>query len=254
MSIKIEKEPIYNQIKDTSAAYENLTIRGLQESLTTNITTVGFTDTQPIIMFNSTTALQVVSTSTDDAAGGIGAQKIRVSGLYSDAGDNNKYKPRVAEFAMNGTTTVSSASSGTNLFSIINKVEMVDNGTGNCNQGDIKVFRTGTTNLMGFIKATYSHSHAFFFGVSDSKTLLIKDLHLSCFAQTACIIKIYTQNLITGARVLNTQILITDTTTHINHQLNLKINSNLVVFAHVSNLETIIGSNFITMNASTLLI
>ena len=254
MSVKIEKEPIYNQIKDASSAFDNLTIRGINETLTNGSSVVGFNNTNALIQYNGLTAVQVVSTSALDTATGTGAQKIRITGLYSDAGDGNRYKTRVAEFAMNGTTNVSSTTLGTNSFSIINKVEMIGNGSTNCNQGDISVKKTGTSSLMGFIKATYSHSHAFFLGVSTNQTLLLKDIHLSCFTQTACMIKIYTQNLIVGARKLETQILITDSTSHINHQINLKVLANHVIYAEVSNLEAINGSNFITMNASTLLI
>ena len=254
MSLKIVQEPVYNQIKNSSSAFDNLTIVGMNETLTNGTSVVGFNNTNALIQYNGLTAVQVVSTSTDDTATGIGCQKIRVSGLYSDAGDGNKYKPRIAEFAMNGTTNVSSTTLGTNSFSIINKVELIGNGSGNCNQGDISVKKTGTSSLMGFIKATYSKSHAFFLGVSTNKNLLIKDIHISAFTQTASMIKIYTQSLIIGARKLESQILITDTTSHINHQINLKVPSNHVVYADISNLEAINGSNFITMNASTLLI
>jgi len=253
MSIKIEKEPIYNQIKNTSSNFDNLTIKGIDESIAGSGNVVGFNLNSVYIQYNGVVALDVVSSNAADAAAGIGARKIRVSGLYCDAGDSLKYKPRVAEFTMAGTSNAS-LTSGTNSFSIINKVEMSSNGTANCNQGDISVKKTGTSSLMGFIKATHSQSQAFIRGVSHSQTLLIKDIHLSSFAQTATMIKIYTQSLNTGAKKLETQLLINDKSNHIDHQLNLKVLPNHSVFADVVPLETITGSNFITMNASSILI
>lgn len=254
MSLQIVQEPIYNQIKNTSSAFDNVVIRGVDELIAGSGNVVGFNQSSVYIEYNGTVAVDVVSTSTADTSGGVGCQRIKVSGLISDSGDSLKYKPRVAEFIMNGTTIVNSATIGTNLFSIINSVEMIGNGTGNCNQGDITVKKTGTASLMGFIKATYSKSHAFSYGVSNTSTLLVKDIHISANAQTACNLKIYTQNLITGARKLETQILIKDTTNHISHQVNLKVLENHTIYCDVIPLEAITGSNFITMNASTLLI
>lgn len=254
MSVKIVQEPIYNQIKDTSSAFDNNVIRGVDELIAGSGNVVGFNQSSVYIQFNGVVAVDVVSTNTADTSGGTGCQKVRVRGLFSDGGDNDKLKPRVAEFVLNGTTIVNTASSGTNSFSIINSVEMISNGTGNTNAGDITVKKTGTSSLMGFIKATYSKSHAFIYGVANSASLLIKDIHISAFAQTACNLKIYTQSLISGGRRLESQILITDKTSHISHQLNLKVLENHSIYCEVIPLETITGSNFITINASSLLI
>jgi len=254
MSLKIVQEPIYNQIKDVSSSFDNLVIRGVDELIAGSGNVVGFNQNSVYIQFNGNVAVDVVSTSTDDTNLGIGCQKVRVNGLFSDASDGNKLKPRQAEFNMNGTTIVNSASSGTNLFSVVNSVEMIDNGTGNCNQGNITVKKTTTSSLMGFIKATYSKSHAFIYAVPNSASLLVKDIHISAFAQTACNLKIYTQSLNSGLRKLETQLLITDNTNHINHPVNLKVLENHSIYCEVVPLEAITGSNFITINASTLLI
>tara|TARA_R110002167_G_scaffold84456_1_gene229653 strand:- start:226 stop:987 length:762 start_codon:yes stop_codon:yes gene_type:complete len=249
MSIKIEKEPIYNQIKNTSGSFENITIKGIDELIAGSGNVVGFNQNSVYIEYNGVVGLQVASTSTADTTSGTGAQSVRITGLYCDTGDNLKYKERTCLFNMAGTSNATLAS-GTNSFSIINKVEMIGIGSGNCNAGDISVKKTGTSSLMGFIKATYSKSHAFIYGVNHAASLLIKDIHLSCFTQTACMLKIYSQNLNNGARKLETQILITEATNHINHQINLKVLSNHTIYADVIPLETITGNNYITMNAS----
>ena len=255
MSLKIVQEPIYNQIDNTSSAFDNVVIRGVDELIAGSGNVVGFNQNSVYIEYNGNVAVDVVSTNTADTnSSGIGCKKIRVNGLFSDGGDSNKLKPRFAEFNMNGTTIVNTASAGTNSFSVVNSVEMISNGTGNCNQGDITVKKTATSSLMGFIKATYSKSHAFIYAVACQSTLLIKDIHISAFAQTACNLKIYTQHLNNGTRFLETQILITDATNHINHPVNLKVLANHSIYCEVIPLEAITGSNFITINASALLI
>ena len=254
MSIKIEKEPIYNQIKNTSSSFDNLTLTGIDELIAGSGNILGHNQSNVYIEFNGVVALQIVSSSAADTAAGTGCQKVRVSGLYCDSGDSLKYKARTAIFNMAGTSSASLVSGSTNSFSIINSVEMFGNGSGNTNAGNISIKKSGTSSLMGFIKAGHSVSNTWIRGVSHSHDLLIKDIHLSSMAQTATMIKIYTQSLNSGSKKLETQLVINDKTFHIDHQINLKVLSNHVVYAEIVPLETITGSNFITMNASSLII
>ena len=255
MSVKIIQEPIYNQIKDTNNGFANNTITAIANSVAAGTTVVGHNSTALFMDFDGAVALDITSSSANDTNTGsaTGAKRLKVEGLFCDTSDLNHYKPRTALFNMNGTSNAT-LYSGVNLFSVVNKVSVISNGTNNHNEGNIFVKQTGTANLAGFIRATESQSHTFMKGVGHSNTLLIKDIHISAFCQTGCVIKIYKQSLISGMKYLESQILINDSTPHIIHQINLKIEGNNVVYAEITNLETVTGNNFITMNCSSLLI
>ncbi len=252
-SVNIIQEPIYNQIKNTNSGFTNKHLVGISDAITSGLEVVGFNNTTQYIEYNGVVALDVVSSDAQDDSSGTGAKTVQVSGLYSDSGDNNRYKQRVAIFTLDGTSNASLAS-GTNSFSVINEVKVISHGTSNTNVGNISVKKTGTSSLMGFIQAEHGRSNAFMFAVSNRNTLLVKDIHVSAFCQTGCVLRLYRQNLISGHRTLESQLLINDQTTHINHQVNLKINENEIFYSFLLPLEAITGTNFLTMNCSALLV
>jgi len=253
MSVKIIQEPIYNQIKDNNSGFTNKHLVGISDAITSGLEVVGLNNTTQYIEYNGLVALDIVSSSANDASGGTGAKTVQVSGLFSDASDSNRYKPRVAVFTLNGTSNAT-LSSGVNSFSLVNEVKVVNHGTSNTNTGSISIKKTGTSSLMAFIQAEHGRTNAFTFGVSNRNQLLVKDIHVSAFCQTGCVLRIYRQNLISGHRTLESQLLINDQTNHINHQVNLKIEGNELLFAFLLPLEAITGTNFLTMNCSALLV
>tara|TARA_R110000823_G_scaffold18197_5_gene56975 strand:- start:173 stop:934 length:762 start_codon:yes stop_codon:yes gene_type:complete len=253
MSVKIIQEPIYNQIKNTNSGFQNKHITGISDVISAGLEVVGLNNQTQYIEFNGVVAVDVVSNNSGDSSGGTGAKTIQVSGLYSDGGDGHKYKPRVATFTLDGTTNASLAS-GINSFSVINEVRVISHGTSNSNIGAISVKKTGTTSLMGFIQPTHGASNTFSFAVPNRNTLLVKDIHITAFCQTGCVLRLYRQQLISGHRTLESQIIVNDQTSHINHQINLKINENEIFYCFLLPLETITGTNMLTMNCSSLLV
>lgn len=94
----------------------------------------------------SAIAMQVVSTSANDTAGGTGAQKLRIDVLDED------YNLSIIEVIPNGTTPVSVP--GTILR--INYMHVSEAGSAGNSVGDISITNVGGTVTYGIIKAGYN--------------------------------------------------------------------------------------------------
>ena len=255
MTVFSQTQPIYAQIDSRSSNLTNLIIKGIDNTSATGNFTLGATQNVIDYEFNGNVAFTVVSSSTADTnSSGIGARTIIVKGLFCDTGDSNKYKPRQATYTLNGTTNVTTASTGTNSFAVVNSVEVGNFGSGNCNQGAIKVMQTGAlTNIFGIIPATFGASTTLSFGVSDRNELLVSDMHVTATMQSAFLLEIYTQSLNTGNRLLVTKLPITDKSSNIVIPLNINVEKNHVIYGKISHMETVVGTNLISVSVETVL-
>jgi hypothetical protein len=145
----------------------------------------------------SASGMTVVSSSTDDAVGGTGAQSIIVYSV--DA--NNVAQLNVV--ALNGTTPVV-VPTGTMTFLGINRGSIYLAGSGGVNAGDITMTATTGGSTQAVIPTGEgSTQHAFFF-IQDGHTALLDWLHLNIVKPAGqnpvVTIKGWVTSLVSGAK------------------------------------------------------
>lgn len=263
MSLKEIVEPIYNQIANQNVIAENKQIRAIDNSLfSTNsgINTLGAGGNilRPKLTVDDNgdnTALDIVSSVTTDVrTSGTGARQVLVEGLFFD-GTDSKRKYRKCVFKMNGTTIVNSGDgivSGTNLFCVVNKITVETHGNSLTNNGIITAKATGTSVVMGVLQANYFSSKMLSYAPPTKHTLLIKELYLSSFSQTASSIQLFAQNLNTGSKDLITKVsLSSGMATDVSVPINLKLPPDNVAYVEItehSGSSAIVGNNQTTVN------
>ena len=254
--------PVYTQIENNSVMYANQTIKGIEDQIDGSSPTVakclGSVNRHIHYGFNTNVVLSVSSTIGDDSypSVNIGAKTILVKGLFCDTSDNNRYKPREATFNLWGTTPINTAHTGTNLFAVVNSIDVITVGDNNTNFGLIDVVADGTTDLYGCIQIGHSKSNVLSFGTGYNQQHLLKEIHLSSSCHTASVLELYEQNLNTGLKILISKIQLNSNSTHIEQQINHKIPKigAYVFFGILSNLEPVLSgdTNHICCNITSL--
>tara|TARA_R110000751_G_scaffold160621_1_gene266262 strand:- start:661 stop:1449 length:789 start_codon:yes stop_codon:yes gene_type:complete len=260
MSLKEIVEPIYTQIFDRSARVENKVITAIDDVAAAGTFTLGSNGN--LLSFKisdgagANTALDIVSTSTADVkSSGAGARQVVVDGLFYDAADGNKRKPRNCVYNMNGTTIVNTGdgiASGTNLFCAVNKITVYSSGGSYCNTGDITAKATGTSTVFGILQATHYSSKCLHYATHHNEQLLVKNIHISSSMATACSIELFEQDLESGLKNMITKIFVGSSHSDILIPLNFKVGKQKVFYATIINLETVIGTNHIAANISAI--
>ena len=129
MSLINSAESIYTQISNKNLAHKNFVIRGINDSIATGSLTEGGGNN--LIKFKTNQANQdidVVSTSANDSSAGTGARTLIITGIYIDSADSNRMKYKTTTWTLNGTTRVSSPTTGTNGFVAVNNMEVITAG------------------------------------------------------------------------------------------------------------------------------
>ena len=251
MSLINSVESVYNQISNNNLSHQNLVIRGINDSIATGSLTAGASNN--IISYKTNQDNQdidVVSTSANDSSAGTHARIITIEGIYIDSADSNRFKFKTTTWTMNGTTRVSSPTTGTNGFVAINNMFVNTGGTHKAsNHGEIKAQFVSSSSLLNVIHATAGKSHNFSYAVRTGKQLLVKGINLVSLVHTACQFSIYQTDLDTGLRTLIDKIPLNGDE-NISHQLNVIIPQNHIVFGEITNLEAVVGSNHVSVNMS----
>tara|TARA_R110000822_G_scaffold74383_2_gene178680 strand:- start:764 stop:1522 length:759 start_codon:yes stop_codon:yes gene_type:complete len=244
MSLLNIVEPIYTQIKDLSSLVNNKTIVGIQDSITAGTFTLGGANQLMFLKVgNTNSAIDVISTSASDTSNGVGARTILVEGLYCDSADGNKYKNRVSIFTLAGTSN-GSLTSGINSFAMVHKISVATTGSSNVNVGSISA--KISTSVCCVLNPSEGVSKILTHGVPYGKELLVKNLHISSYCQTAAILRIEEQDLSTGRKKLLTKLFLAVNTSHIDYPLNHKVPAGSYITGNITNLETPTGTNNIS--------
>ena len=236
--MSLSTEIVYTQIENKSVYYVNNVVRGIEDQLTTGTTTLGSVNREIKYKFNENIALDIKSTDANDtSAGGVGAKTLIVNGLWCDTSDSNRLIERAAIFDLDGTSSASLVS-GINSFAVINDMVVDTFGSENTNVGRLDAVAVGTTDLFSTIQIRHSKSNTFSHAVPSSKTMLVKEIHISSMCHTALISKIH----------LNSN------STHIHQPLNHKVPSHYVFYAMLLPLEPILAedTNHICCNITSL--
>ncbi len=258
MSLKEIVEPIYTQIDNRSARITNVVIKGIDDVATAGTNTLGAAGN--LLAFKigdsagANTALDIVSTSALDTRDtGNGVRTVRVSGLFYDASDSNFRKPRDCVFKMNGTTIVNTGSgvvSGTNLFCAVTKIEVVTAGSSLCNVGTITAKATGTSSVFNILQPGHYSSKSMFYVTGSKEQLLLKQIHISSSMATAATIEIFEQDIDNGLKILVDKLFVGNSHSDITRPLNHKVGNQKALYATITNLETVVGTNHISANFS----
>ena len=253
MSLINSAESIYTQISNKNLAHKNFVIRGINDSIATGSLTAGGGNN--LIKFKTNQANQdidVVSTSTNDSSAGTGARTLIITGIYIDSADSNRMKYKTTTWTLNGTTRVSSPTTGTNGFVAVNNMEVITAGTHLVgNLGEIKAQFATSSNLLNLIHTGAGQSQTASYAVRKGKELLVKEINITTMLHTACVISIYVANLDDGTRVLIDKIPVNHDES-INHQLNLLVVEHHIIYGIITPLETVIGTNHISINMSAI--
>lgn len=111
----------------------------------------------------SATTLEVLSSSTADAAAGTGMRTLQVIGLDAN------YVERTETVTLNGTTAVALA----NSYLRLNRVQIVSAGSGTTNAGDVTIRETGAGQTRGAMRAGYGIMRQAIYTVPLGYTLAI---------------------------------------------------------------------------------
>lgn len=122
----------------------------------------------------NTGVLTVVSTNVNDISpSGTGAQQVLITGIGIDS-DGNTGVEITETIDMNGTTPTSSTSS----FSFVNRVTVINAGTGQVNAGDIKITHPYNY-VLDFIPTGDSISQQSIYKVPSDRRCFIDDINIS---------------------------------------------------------------------------
>lgn len=258
MSLKQIAEPIYTQIDDKSSQMKNIVIKGIDDAAVAGTKTLGAAGN--LLSFKigdsagANTALDIVSSVvTDTRDTGNGARTVRVTGFFYDASDSNFRKPRTCVFKMNGTTIVNTGSgilTGTNLFCAVTKIEVVTAGSSLCNDGTITAKATGTSTVFNVLQPTHYSSKSMLYVTGSKEQLLLKQIHISSSMATAATIEIYEQDIDNGLKILIDKLFVGNSHSDITRPLNHKVGNQKALYANITNLEAVIGTNHISANMS----
>tara|TARA_R110000787_G_scaffold2453_5_gene9763 strand:+ start:1821 stop:2585 length:765 start_codon:yes stop_codon:yes gene_type:complete len=252
--MSLSTEIVYTQIENKSVYYVNNVVRGIEDQLTTGTTTLGSVNREIKYKFNENIALDIKSTDANDtSAGGVGAKTLIVNGLWCDTSDSNRLIERAAIFDLDGTSSASLVS-GINSFAVINDMVVDTFGSENTNVGRLDAVAVGTTDLFSTIQIRHSKSNTFSHAVPSSKTMLVKEIHISSMCHTACVLELYEQSLNSGRKTLISKIHLNSNSTHIHQPLNHKVPSHYVFYAMLLPLEPILAedTNHICCNITSL--
>lgn len=150
-------------------SYEKINITGILESPPTLNEVVGLNDDYNYT--DTTTIANIVVSNSNDNSTGIGARQVLVEGVKGDG----------TEFST--TIDLVAGTSSTNIaIMAVNKMEVVSSGTTNTNLGTIEIVGSNG-DILSHMEALRNISNDAYFKVPSGKELVIRDIHLSGFAQ-----------------------------------------------------------------------
>jgi len=192
----IAHEPTLDVIQGTRDNLTNKEIEGVSTSLTSGVEKcVWHHDDVFSYVVNGNIIPNIVSDSANDTASGTGARTVKITGLLHQlvSGQNTFTRTSVTA-TLNGTTNVS----GFGNFYRVEKLEVLTAGSSGLNQGNIKVFSQGTTNVVASMSAGDNVSNQLILSPADNEDALVERIHVSGYFQTPVELKINVYEQSTG--------------------------------------------------------
>jgi hypothetical protein len=184
----------------------------------------------------NTSSLLIVSSSTSDTVGGVGAQTVKITGLqYYLNGSTHEYLEHTQTVNMNGTTDVS-----IDDYYRILKIQTATAGANLMNQGNIKVY--DGTFIFGCMGAGQNHSNMLVVSPKTNHNMLVKTLSVSSYYQSAVELKIIVYSEVTGLEKVMYKFFMNSSSPSVNFDLDLKLVAGDTLWGIINPLETKTGT------------
>tara|TARA_E500000318_G_scaffold13276_1_gene12400 strand:+ start:18141 stop:18953 length:813 start_codon:yes stop_codon:yes gene_type:complete len=187
--VHISHEPVLDIIQGSRPDMTNKEVEGVSSSLSSGVDKCVWTE-DAIFSYtrnSNESNLHIVSTSTDDAAAGVGARTILVEGLkHSNVGGVHQYNVVSETITLNGTSNVNLVE---NYYRIL-KLSVATAGNNALNQGNIKVFDPTGGAVFGSMAAGDNTSNQAVISPSTGNDILLEKIHVMGHFETPVEIKV----------------------------------------------------------------
>ena len=237
----INNDPVIDIVQGTRNDLKNKEVEGISDDLSSGVEKCLWNEnavfSYPV---NSNSVCHIVSDSANDSGSGTGARTIKISGLqHSQPSSVHTFLEHSVTLTMNGTSNVSVGSN----FYRITKIEVLTAGSTGVNQGNIKIFNTGSTAIFGCMSAGDNHSNQLVVSPPSNEDIIVENLHVSAHFETPVELKINLYSQETGLQKVLYKIFLSSNSNNMSFKLRKKLVAGDTLWASLNPLASVVGSH-----------
>jgi len=240
--VHVHNEPKLDLIEGTRSDMFNNTVEGVSKTLTAGVNKVLWNeDFEFHYLPNANMSLNMVSTHANDVAAGSGARTIRVSGLVhsNPTGAAHVYSEHTEDVDLNGTTQVLIGQAFYRVLSI----QVVQAGATLLNQGNIKVFIRGSSEVVACMEAGANISNQCIVSPPSGRNTLIENLHISGHFDTEVEIHVNKLEEVLGLQHTPYKFFIGSNGSNVSFPVRMKVEPGQTVWVSVKPIGAVIGTH-----------
>jgi len=234
----INNDPIIDIVQGTRHDLKNKEVEGISDSLSSGVEKCLWNEnavfSYPV---NTNMLCHIVSDSTDDHSTGTGARTVKITGLQHQlSGGVHTYTEHTQTITLNGTTNVALA----NYYRVL-KLEVLTAGSDGVNQGNIKVFNTGSGAIFACMGAGDNQSNQLIIAPPTNEDLIVENLHVSGYMETPTELKINFFSRETGLQKVLYKFFISSNSSNLTFKLRKKLVAGDTLWASLNPLASVAG-------------
>jgi len=237
----ISNDPVIDIVQGTRNDLKNKEVEGISDDLSSGVEKCLWNEnavfSYPV---NTNSVCHIVSDSANDSSSGTGARTIKITGLqHSQSSSVHTFTELSQTLTMNGTTNVAVS---TNFYRIT-KIEVLTAGSTGVNQGNIKIFNTGSSAIFGCMAAGDNHSNQLIVSPPTNEDIIVENLHVSAHFETPVELKINLYSQSTGLQKVLYKIFLSSNSNNMSFKLRKKLVAGDTLWASLNPLASVVGSH-----------